>query len=85
MKTLLTALTAAVLLAGAGAASALDQQTTNTELDNIANHAFTVSRDNASARVTGAYASARVPHAYASTRMESPVVTRDFQLDGGRN
>jgi hypothetical protein len=80
MKTLVSVLTAGVLLAGIGAASALDQQTTNAELDNQLNHEFTVPH---------AYASARVPHAYASARTPSPVVMapsmRDFQLDGGRN
>jgi len=76
MNVLVSALTAAVLLAGVGAANAFGQQTTNAELDNIANHTFTA---------PGAYALARVPNAYASARVPSPVVTRDFQLDGGRN
>jgi hypothetical protein len=56
MKTLVTALTAAVLLAGVGVANA-DQQITNAEIDNQLNHEFTVRGVNAS----GAYASARMP------------------------
>lgn len=56
MKTLVTALTAAVLLAGLGVANA-GQQTTNAEIDNQLNHEFTVRGVDAS----GAYASARMP------------------------
>jgi hypothetical protein len=56
MKTLVTALTAAVLLAGVGVANA-GQQTTNAEIDNQLNHEFTVP----GANVSGAYASARMP------------------------
>jgi hypothetical protein len=57
MKTLVTALTAAVLLAGVGAANAYDQQITNTEIDNQLNHEFSGS----GAYASGAYASARLP------------------------
>lgn len=56
MKTLVTALTAAVLLVGAGAANA-DQQITNTQIDNQLNHEFSDS----GAYASGAYASARMP------------------------
>jgi hypothetical protein len=52
MKTLVTALTATVLLVGVGAANALDQQSTPAEIDNAQNHEFTAS---------GPYASARIP------------------------
>jgi len=52
MKTLVTLLTAAVLLTGVGAANALDQQTTSAEIDNALNHELTAS---------GPYASARMP------------------------
>ncbi len=80
MKTFVSALTAAVLLAGVGAANAFGQQTTNAEIDNQLNHEFSVPH---------AYASARIPNAYASARMPSQVVmtpsVQDFQLEGGRN
>ena len=56
MKTLVTALTAAVLLAGVGVANA-DQQITNSEIDNQLNHTFTGS----GAYASGAFASARMP------------------------
>lgn len=57
MKTLVTALTAAVLLAGVGAANAYDQQITNAEIDNQLNHTFTGS----GAYASGVYDSARMP------------------------
>jgi len=52
MKTLVSALTAAVLLAGIGGANALDEQTTSTEIDNALSHEVAS---------PGAYASARLP------------------------
>jgi hypothetical protein len=52
MKTLVSSPTAVVLLAGVGAADALDQQTTNTEIDNMLSHEVAS---------PGAYASARLP------------------------
>ena len=57
MKTLVTALTAAVLLAGVGAANAYDQQITNAEIDNQLNHEFVGS----GAYASGAYDSAQMP------------------------
>jgi hypothetical protein len=56
MKTLVTALTAALLLAGVGVANA-DQQITNAEIDNQLNHEFSAP----GAYASGAYASARMP------------------------
>ena len=52
MKTLVATLTAAVLLAGVGAANALGQQTTGVEIDNALSHEVAS---------PGAYASARLP------------------------
>jgi hypothetical protein len=57
MKTLVTALTAAALLAGVGAANAYPQQWTGVQIDNYLNHEFSGPRASAS----GPYASARVP------------------------
>jgi hypothetical protein len=84
MKTMITLLTATVLVAGAAGAMAADRQAsdevTNNDLSWQAARGFS----------GGAYASSRVPSgARASARV--PVQTRtytaprDFQLDGGRN
>jgi hypothetical protein len=53
MKTLVATLTAAVLLAGVGAANALGQQTTGVEIDNALSHEVTASAPYASARLPG--------------------------------
>ena len=66
MKTLVSALAAVVLLAGVGAANALDQQTTNTEMDNALSHEVAA---------PSAYASARLPGRVVA----SPT---DFQAQG---
>jgi homoaconitase/3-isopropylmalate dehydratase large subunit len=66
MKILVSALTAAVLLAGVGAANAIDQQTTGVEIDNALSHEVAS---------PAAYASARLP----GRAVVSPT---DFQAQG---
>ena len=66
MKTLVSALTAVVLLAGVGGAYALDQQTTSTEIDNALSHEVAS---------PGAYASARLPGGVVPA-------AQDFQAQG---
>ena len=53
MKTLVSALTVAVLLAGVGAANAIDQQTTGVEIDNALSHEVAAPSAYASARLPG--------------------------------
>jgi hypothetical protein len=66
MKTLVGALTAVALLAGVGAANAIDQQATGVEIDNALSHEVAS---------PGAYASARLPGRVVA----SPT---DFQAQG---
>jgi hypothetical protein len=78
MKTLVSALAAAVLLAGLGVANAADQQTTSAEVDNMLNHEFTAS---------GPYASARIPARVVSrvngvVSSAQEIQAQDFQAQG---
>jgi hypothetical protein len=84
MKTMITLLTATVLVAGAAGAMAADRQASDEAVNN------NLSWQAARGASGGAYASSRIPSgARASARV--PVQTRiytaprDFQLDGGRN
>ena len=66
MKTLVSVLTAAVLLAGVGAANAYNQQITGVEIDNALSHEVASS---------GAYASTRLPRPVTTS-------AQDFQAQG---